>query len=71
MQNTLMERDHVGFGRVDSGHDRRTLMGMNEDSFVGKRQRKRRGFFLGKGNFQEEKKKEGKCSMRKMAGRED
>ena len=46
-------------------------MGMNEDSFVGKRQRKRRGFFLGKGNFQEEKKKEGKCSMRKMAGRED
>ena len=40
-----MERDHAGFGRVDSGHDRRTLMGMNEDSFVGKIQRKRRVFF--------------------------
>ena len=31
-----MEMDHNSFGRVDSRHERRTLMGINEDSFVGK-----------------------------------
>ena len=33
------------------------LMGMNEDSYVGKIQRKRRVLFLGKGNFQKKEKK--------------
>ena len=33
------------------------LMGMNEDSYVGKIQRKIRVFFLGKGNFQKKEKK--------------
>ena len=45
VQKMFMERDHTGFGRVDLGHERRTLMGMNEDSFVGKIQKKKRVFF--------------------------
>ena len=52
VQKMLMERDHTGFGMVDSGHERRMLMEMNEDSFVGKIQKKRRVFFLGKRNFE-------------------
>ena len=53
-----MEKDHTGFGRVDSGHERRTLMGMNEDSFVGKIQRKKRVFFYREMKFSGKKRKE-------------
>ena len=34
------------------------LIGMNEDGYVGKIQKKRRVFFLGKGNFQKKEKKD-------------
>lgn len=61
MQKTLMERDHAGFEMVDSRHERRTLMGMNEDSFMGKIQGERKVFFRER-QFSRKRKK---CSMNK------
>ena len=40
VQRMLMERDHIGFGRVDSGHERRISIMDEWEWFLGKIQRR-------------------------------